>query len=110
MTHADRGTVVVPQFVGLHIRDARGLANAVDVVLTSGDPDGPPLGSLTWPGQWFVTGQQPSSGTVVASGSWVVITFEERGGGGAGDREPRTPRPPTPHLAAERDHPASEPG
>ncbi len=94
-------SVVVPDFVGLSIQSARGVANSADVVLTSGRPDGPPLGALTWPGNWVVTGQDPSAGAVVERGSWVVISFENRGGGDAGDREPRVPRPPERRLEEE---------
>lgn len=103
MPRSDPLSVVVPALVGLSITNARGLANSADVVLTSGRLDGPPLGALTWPGNWVVTGQHPSAGTVVERGSWVVITFENRGGGDAGDREPREPRPPERSLAAELD-------
>lgn len=98
-------SVVVPAFVGLSIQSARGLADAADVVLTSGRLDGPPLAALTWLGNWVVTGQDPSAGTVVERGSWVVISFENRGGGDAGDREPREPRPPHRRLEAELRHP-----
>lgn len=98
-------SVVVPAFVGLSVQSARGLANAADVVLTSGRLDGPPLGALTWPGNWVVIGQDPSAGTVVERGSWVVISFENRGGGDAGDREPREPWPPDRRLEEELRHP-----
>ena len=99
--------VIVPAFVGLSIQDARGLANAADVVLTGGRPDGPPLGALTWPGNWVVTGQDPSAGAVVDRGSWVVISFENRGGGDSGDREPRVPRPPDRRFEEELRNPGA---
>jgi hypothetical protein len=101
MARSASQSVVVPAFVGLSIESARGLANSADVVLTSGRPDGPPLGALTWPGNWVVTGQDPSAGAVVERGSWVVISFENRGGGDSGDREPRLPRPPERRLEEE---------
>jgi Domain of unknown function (DUF1905) len=60
------------------------------LVVISADPDGPPLGGLTWPGIWIVTGQQPLAGMRLRRWDNVVIEFEElRGGEGAGDREPR---------------------
>lgn len=92
--------VVVPAFAGLSMQSARHLAHAADVVLTSGRLDGPPLGALTWPGTWVVTGQDPSPGALVERGSWVVISFESRGGGDDGDREPRVPPPPDGRLEA----------
>lgn len=91
-------SVVVPTFVGLSVQSARGLATAADVVLTSGRLDGPPLGALTSPGNWVVTGQDPLPGALVERGSWVVISFESRGGGDDGDREPRLPPPPDRRL------------
>lgn len=99
--------VVVPQFVGLSVHEARQLALSAHVVLTSGRPDGPPLGALTWPGRWVVTAQRPKAREEVPSGSWVVIDFINLGGGGggAGDREPRAPAPPAGALAVELDEP-----
>ncbi|HVC14049.1 MAG TPA: hypothetical protein VND62_04230 [Acidimicrobiales bacterium] len=94
--------VVVPAFVGLSIQSACGLADSADVVLTSGRADGPPLGALTWPGTWVVTGQDPPAGAFVERGAWVVISFESRGGGDAGDREPREPGPPERRVEEEQ--------
>lgn len=94
--------VAVPALVGVEVGQARILADSVDLFLTSGDPDGPPIGALTWPGRWIVTRQQPSPGTMVPRASWVVVGFEQRGGGEAGDREPRWPIPPEGRILAER--------
>ena len=86
----------VPDFVGLTVRAARRLGHENGFVVTGPDPDGPPLGALTWPGTWIVTSQDPSAGTRLARGERVVVLFEEQrdpGGGTAGVREPRRPSP-----------------
>ena len=95
--------VVVPQFIGLPILHARGLANVAEVILTSGEPDGPPLGSRTWPGRWVVTEQDPEAGGEIARHGYVRVRCERRDDGGeSGDREPRAPTPPEGQLALER--------
>jgi hypothetical protein len=86
--------VAVPDLVGLEMRQARGVADSLDLFITSGNPDGPPISALTRPGRWVVIAQHPWPGTIVPRASWIVVDFEERGGGGAGDREPRVPDPP----------------
>jgi hypothetical protein len=96
--------VLVPDFVGLSVDDARAVATSAHLVLTSGRPDGPPLAALTWPGHWVVTWQRPSAGESVPSRSWVVIDFAGRGGN-AGDREPRAPTPSTGSTSAEAGEP-----
>ena len=90
--------VTVPDFVGLAILDARGLAIVSEVVLTSGSPDGPTLGSLTWPGHFVVTGQHPLPGQQIERHGFVQIDFERRDGG-SGDREPRLPIQPLDALS-----------
>jgi hypothetical protein len=97
MGHGDRGEagqVEVPQLVGMIVADARQAGHEAGLVVISADPDGPPLGGLTWPGIWIVTAQHPVPGTWSPRWDNVVIEFEElRGGEGAGDREPRIPLP-----------------
>lgn len=86
----------VPDFVGLTVRAARRIGHENGFVVTGPDPDGPPLGALTWPGTWIVTSQDPSAGTRLARGERVIVLFEEQrdpGGGTAGVREPRRPSP-----------------
>ncbi len=96
--------VIVPAVVGLEMRAARKLAGEAGVTLGTADPDGPPLGALTWPGTFMVTDQRPSPGAVVHRWGTVVVDFapwpDEDGNGdgggdegGAGDREPRRPGP-----------------
>lgn len=74
--------VVVPNLLGMTVRDARRAGNDRGVVVTSADIDGPPLGALTWPGTWIVTAQRPAAGSRTERWSTVVIEFEERPGGG----------------------------
>lgn len=96
--------MVIPQFVGLTVTEASEVAHdGGHLVLTAADPDGPPLGALTWPGEWEITAQRPAAGTVVERGSAIVVAFVRRDGGGgeAGDREPRVPEPPAGFQAVE---------
>lgn len=93
--------VTVPDLVGLEVPQARRLADSLDLFITSGNPDGPPIGALTWPGRWVVTAQRPPRGALVARAAWIVVDVEERGGE-AGDREPRIPNPPEGTILAER--------
>ncbi|MBB4944466.1 hypothetical protein F4556_007399, partial [Kitasatospora gansuensis] len=55
--------VTVPDTVGLTVTDARTVASEAGVALAAADPDGPPVGALTWPGVWVVTAQTPAPGT-----------------------------------------------
>ncbi|WP_256728979.1 hypothetical protein [Microbacterium oleivorans] len=55
------------------------MAAAVGLGLASGDPDGPGLGSRTWPGVFWVTAQEPSPGSAIERGSQVQIIFVEDG-------------------------------
>jgi hypothetical protein len=84
--------VVVPDLVGLAVEEARRVATEAGVVAASGDPDGPPLAALTWPGRFVVTAQQPPPGTSALRWDSVVVVVRPDEGG-AGDREPRRPRP-----------------
>lgn len=98
----DVGQVVVPDLVGLVVPEARRKGHEAGLVVVSADPDGAPLGGLTWPGIWIVTAQHPAPGARLSRWDNLVIEFEERRGGeGAGDREPRIPLPDLGTLAAE---------
>ena len=88
-----RGRAVVPDLRGMLVSEARLHGEQAGLVVVSQDPDGPPLGALTWPGVWFVVSQDPPPGEQVARGSSVRITFGRQNGGGAGVREPRRPPP-----------------
>ncbi len=86
-----RATVRVPAVIGLSWDDAREVLRECGLVAVGPDPDGPPLAALGWP-SGVVTDQSPESGAKVPRGSSVRL-WVERGGGSAGVREPRRPRP-----------------
>ena|ERR1019366_9448742 len=71
--------VSVPNFVGEPVHIARDVAAKVGLGLASGDPDGPGIGSRTWPGLFWVTDQDPSAGSVAERGNQVQVTFVEDG-------------------------------
>lgn len=103
----DAGPVAVPDLVGMTVPDARQSGHHAGVVVISANPDGPPLGGLTWPGTWIVTAQHPAPGARLPRWGNVVIEFGElRRGEGAGDREPRVPLPDPGVMAAEMEPPA----
>jgi hypothetical protein len=80
--------VTVPDIVGLIVTHARKVAWEAGLVIASSDPDGPPVGALTWPGVWVVTAQHPAAGSLMRRRGSLVIEFKELPGGEAGDREP----------------------
>jgi beta-lactam-binding protein with PASTA domain len=72
---------VVPDLVGLAVEKARRVATEAGVVAASGDPDGPPLAELTWPGRYVVAAQQPPPGTSVLRWDSVVVVVRPDEGG-----------------------------
>ena len=78
----DVGQVVVPDLVRMVVPQARRKGHEAGLVVVSADPDGTPLGGLTWPGTWIVTAQQPASGARLSRWDNLVIEFEERRGAG----------------------------
>jgi hypothetical protein len=103
----NKGQVEVPDLAGMIVPQARRKGHEAGLVVVSADPDGPPLGGLTWPGTWIVTAQHPAPGTRLTRWDNLVIEFaEQRGAQGAGDREPRIPLPDPGTLAAEQPPPA----
>jgi hypothetical protein len=74
--------VEVPHLVGLTVPAARWAGHEVGLVVTATNPDGPPLGALTWPGTWIVTAQRPAASTRLERGDTVAIEFT---------RQPDTP-------------------
>lgn len=79
--------VTVPDIVGLIVTDARAVAWKAGLVITTDDPDGPPLGALTWPGVWVVTGQNPAPGARMRRRGSLAVRFERAPGTQAGDSE-----------------------
>jgi hypothetical protein len=101
-----RSSVVVPNVIGLPWDDARQVLSAKRLVAVGPDLDDPPLAALGWPGG-VVTDQSPESGARVPAGSPVTLWLR-RGGGSAGVREPRRPKP-APKTAREmRSEPSDE--
>ncbi|WP_222193108.1 PASTA domain-containing protein [Modestobacter italicus] len=88
--------VLVPSVVGLEVEVARRVADAAGVALAQPDPDGPPLGALTWPERHRVVGQHPAPGSVLHRWDSLVVHTELADGGAAGVREPRRPHPEPP--------------
>ncbi|MER6783152.1 PASTA domain-containing protein [Streptomyces sp. NPDC000658] len=81
----------VPRLVGLMAVDAREAAAAQGVLLAA--PDRPDLRRAVVD---YVVRQYPPPGAEVPRGAVVTVWFdfsEGEGGGGAGVREPRVPRP-----------------
>ena len=81
---------VVPDVVGLSFDDARAVLFQAHLVAVGPDPDGPPLAALGWP-NGVVVEQDPRPGAVLPPGAPVTVWLDR--GGGAGDREPRRPKP-----------------
>jgi PASTA domain len=87
-----RSTVAVPNVVGLSWNDARERLMVNGLVITSPDPDGPPLTADGWPAG-VVTDQSPESGATIPPGSLVTVWLNRGRGGGSGVREPLRPKP-----------------
>lgn len=85
-----RSSVTVPNVVGRTRDDARHILQQWRLVAIGPQPDGPPLAAIGRPDA-RVTEQSPESGARVPAGSSVTLWLE--GGGGAGVREPRRPKP-----------------
>jgi hypothetical protein len=101
-----RSSVKVPNVIGQTWDQALDALRGKRLVGIGPDPDGPPLAALAWPGG-VVTDQSPESGARVPSGSPVRL-WVERGGGSAGDREPRRPKPSPKSAHEERYDPSDE--
>lgn len=101
-----RATTVVPDVTGMTWDDARHVLQNSGLVAVGPDPDGPPLGSLGWT-DGTVTDQSPEAGATVPHGSSVTLWIE-RGGGSAGVREPRRPKPNPRVARAMRDEESNE--
>ncbi len=100
------GHDLVPDLVGLTVREAHAKARSSGYFLATGDPDGIPISFSAAHreyGHWVVMSQSPVPSVLAPLHSAIVVTIEERGGGGeSGDREPRVPRPPRGMLRFEQ--------
>lgn len=92
------GRDLVPDLVGMTVPEAHDKARSSGFSLATGDSDETPISFSMANRQyehWVVIGQNPLPGVVAPLHSQIAVALEERGGGGqAGDREPRVPRPP----------------
>ncbi len=84
--------VVVPDFLGMVVDDARSYAYARCVNLSPPDADGPPLSALTWQRPVVVTSQEPMAGSLILAWHPVVVTWSSEADL-TGVREPRRPHP-----------------
>lgn len=99
----ERRTVTVPDLVGQPVHIAQELAANVGFGLAAGDPDGPGLRTRTWPGLYWVTSQDPPTGSVLERGSQIRITFVEDGQARSDVRTQKGGSPPSLHAEAESD-------
>jgi hypothetical protein len=83
--------VRVPRVLGMAWDDAVRLLTEHRLVGVGQDPDGPPLPHTASP-NGVVMDQTPEAGAMVGAGSSVTLWIG-RGGGSAGVREPRRPKP-----------------
>jgi hypothetical protein len=93
-----RASTAVPNVVGLSWTDACQVVHDAGLLAVGADPEGTPEPTSSRIHE-VVTDQSPESGARVTAGSSVVL-WVHRGGGLAGVREPRRPRP-TPKPARE---------
>lgn len=96
-----RGTGTVPGVVGMSFDDAREVIMRARLVPRNARPDDEPLAPAEWQSA-VVVRQYPDPGTKLRAGSPVKL-WVERGGGSAGVREPRRPKPPLREATAEID-------
>lgn len=101
MTDDPARSVAVPALTGLQVPTANSVGRAAGVVVVTADVDGAPLASLTWPGTWFVTSQDPAAGSHVPMWDTVRVTFRRDDGDEPGDCEPRRPSPGPDGLATQ---------
>ncbi|WGW10745.1 hypothetical protein LWF01_11470 [Saxibacter everestensis] len=95
--------VTVPDLIGERVRDAEEMCRLSRLSLYAADEDGTPTGQVQWPGEFVVRYQSLQPGSKAHPNDIITIYASPGGGGGAGDREPRTP-PPDP-LVAQRNYP-----
>ena len=88
-------TVTVPSVIGMTVEDARDALQNRGLVGISADDGDVPIAQLVLGGA-VVTDQSPESGARISLGSPVKL-WTRSGGGGAGVREPRRPKP-TPQV------------
>lgn len=82
-----QGGVMVPSLGGLEVRDAAAVCAELDLELRHREPRPALIG------RHVVVAQDPLPDTRARRGAVVSVSTTEEGGGSAGVREPRRPRP-----------------
>jgi transposase-like protein len=100
-----RGSVRVPNVVGLPVTEAVRVVTESGLLPIGPDPDAPDPIVMAKPGS-VVIDQSPESGAKVAPRSWIRLWIS--GDDGDGVREPRNPSPDPQRLTATLDLPAAE--
>jgi hypothetical protein len=93
MTDRFADEVCVPDVVGLPFHIGRDIANKAGVALANLDPDGPPIGSLAWPGLFYITSQRPSPGSTVYRWDSVAVEISAHGDAERGAARVNGPQP-----------------
>ena len=98
-----RRIVTVPDVVGLPFHVGRDVAAEARVALANPDPDGPAIGSLAWPGLFYIVWQHPEPGTELREWDSVAVRVVKHGD--APEREPADPldAPPADSAHAQPD-------
>lgn len=95
--------VIVPHLLGLPFHVGRDVATECGVTLANPDPAGLPIGSLAWPGLFYITSQNPPARTEVYR--WDSVAVEIVGYGeaerGALQNSPVSPPADAAHAKAE---------
>lgn len=97
------GPIYVPDVAGMLFHVGRDRAAELGLVLANPDPDGPPIGSLAWPGMFVITTQDPAPGTPAHQGDSIRVTVVRDDG--TRESEPAQRPSVPPHLAT-----SAEPG
>lgn len=93
-----RRIVTVPDVVGLPFHVGRDVASEAGVALANPDPDGPSVGSLAWPGLYYIVRQEPAPGVSLREWDSVAVWIAKHGD--EPDRESAVTRPTPPTDAA----------
>ncbi|KQQ18672.1 hypothetical protein ASF48_17270 [Rathayibacter sp. Leaf299] len=106
MTERNADLVTVPDVVGMPFHVGGEVAVNAGVVLANPDPDGPPIGTLAWPGLFYITSQQPAAGVQIHRWDSVAVEIIEHGT--AEHSAPLESNDPLPqdvaHATPEREH------
>jgi hypothetical protein len=102
VTRRLKGTIALPDVVGLSFADARDIVRNAGLTPVQADPDIPTPPPADW-GSYRVVRQYPDSGTRLRVNSQVRLWIDR--GGESGVREPRRPAPPSRELSGELDLP-----